>query len=166
MEIGGIQVNLDPAAISCIRYRIAYGNSIVNDLAACTSADDEEAVLLRMIHAMLAQENSPDLLEFARQARRDPDFLVKGRVARSALLALDSNFYVSDNAPTGNEPFDEYKILAMMVVAGIDMELIYQLPILHLVSLASRVAQLRDPEARSYRPMTNEELVQLYPRRR
>ena len=166
MEIGGQDFLLDATAISAIRYRENYGKSVVNDLADCASADETEGVLVRMTHAMVSPEEGPTLLEFAKLARRDGDFLTKAHVAKSALLAPDPSFRPPAGEPGGDEPFDEYKILALMVVAGIDMALIYELPILHLVALANRVAQLRDPEAKTYRPMTDQELAQLYPRRR
>lgn len=166
MEIGGVRFHMDPAAVSALRYRAEYGKSAVCDLASCATADQAEGILLRVVHAMLPPADRPELLAFARLARRDKDFLPKAHVAKSALLAPDPAFH----APTGeageDTPFDEYKILALMVAAGIGMELIYELPILHLVSLAHRVARLRDPEAKTYRPMTDQEMAQLYPRRR
>lgn len=166
MEIGGVRFHLDPAAVSALRYRAVYGSSIVNDLASCTSMDDLEGRLLRMCHEMIPMADRPELLELARLARKDPDFLPKAHVAKSALLAPDPAFHVPAGETGADTPFDEYKILALMVVAGIGMELIYELPILHLVSLADRVARLRDPEAKTYRPMTDQEMAQLYPRRR
>lgn len=165
MEIGGVRFKMDPTAASALRYRAVYGNSIVNDLASCSSRDDLEGRLLCMCYEMIIADR-PELLEFAKLARRDEDFLAKAHVAKSALLAPDPSFRPPAGEPGGDEPFDEYKILALMVVAGIDMALIYELPILHLVALANRVAQLRDPEAKTYRPMTDTELCQLYPRRR
>ena len=165
LEIGGLRFQLETAAVSAIRYRAVYGNSIVNDLASCSSRDDLEGRLLCMCYEMIIADR-PELLEFAKLARRDEDFLTKAHVAKSALLAPDPSFHPPAGESGGDEPFDEYKILALMVVAGIDMALIYELPILHLVALANRVAQLRDPEAKTYRPMTDQELAQLYPRRR
>ncbi|MEL4859623.1 hypothetical protein AAEU42_00065 [Pseudoflavonifractor phocaeensis] len=166
MEIGGVRFRLDPAAISALRYRAEYGNSIVNDLARCVSAAEAEGRLLRMCHMMIPVADRPELLEFARLARKDPDFLDKARVAKAALLAPDPQMGLPSAEEGTGEAFDEYRVLALLACIGVDLCLIYDLPILHLVAVAHRAAELRDPESKWYRPMTDDELLSLYPRRR
>lgn len=161
LDLAGQSYLLDPAAISAVRYRAKYGRSIVAGLAACRSRREEEAVLLRLCHVMIPPKHRPPLLDFARAARRDGAFPQKARAARDALLAGDGPLPPAGEGP----PFDEYRVLALMALAGVDMGLLYELPLLHLVGVLRRCGELRDPACKDYRPMTSAELARLYPRR-
>ena len=86
MELGGVWYRLDPAAISAIRYRAIYGESILETLNRGIPPKKLEGKLLRMCHLMIPAADRPELLVLARQARRDGAFLVKGLKARDALL--------------------------------------------------------------------------------
>ena len=165
MEIGGTEFQLDPSAISAIRFRAEYGESIINKLSDCRSGAELEGLLLRMCHMMIPLADRPELLDLARLARRDPDFLRKALKARAALLAGDPKRKPRAKSAEETESYDEYKVLALVAVAGVDMSLIYELPIMHLMSIANRVFELRNPDQKTYRPMTQEEMTQLYPRR-
>lgn len=161
MEIGGVRFRLDPSAVSVIRYRAQYGESTVNDLPAAATPKEAEGLLLRMCHLMIVEADRPELLDFARLARRDSAFRQKALKARRALLAVDPL------APRRNgekEKFDEYNILALMAAAGVDMQLIYELPIMHIVSVIGRLSDMRDTGKKTRRLLTEKEMAQLYPK--
>lgn len=162
MEIGGAHYAMDPAAISAIRYRAEYGESIVNDLAACTGQKETEGLLLRMCHLMIPAADRPELLDFARQARRDGEFMRKGIAARNALLSVDPQ--APRHTESSTEKFDEYMVLALMAGVGVDMGLIYELPIMHIVSIIGRLSDMRNPDKKTRRLLTEKEMAQLYPR--
>lgn len=161
MTLGKTKYRLDPAAISAIRYRVENGESIVNHLAACRTPSETEGRLLRMVHAMIVGHR-PELPELARQARREETFLTQAYRARDALLDQDPRAPSGESGPS-DAAFDEYQVLALLTVAGVDVGLIHELPILHLAAVAARVGNLRDPEARQYHEATQDELAALYP---
>lgn len=161
MVIGGVEFRLNPAAISAIRYRAEYGCSIVNDLAACDTAIEAEGRLLRMAHMMI-EGDRPELLTFAALAHEDKHFMEKALEARAALLSDDPLFSIKGQEDS--EPFDEYQVLALMASAGIGMQLIYEVPILHIVAIAGRYYDMMDTEKETYRPMDASEMSALYPR--
>lgn len=161
LHLGGRKFRLETAAVSALRYRAAYGNSVVNHLAACTGWKRAEGVLLRMVHMMIPPGERPPLLELAALARRGGGFLAQGLKARDALLDADPR------APAGEpgaEPFDEYGVLALMAAAGVDGALIHTLPVLHLAGIAARTFALKRTDSKTYRPMSQEDRVMLYPR--
>lgn len=162
MDIGGVGFALDPAAISAVRYRVTYGESIIAALSACQTAHELEGLLLRMCHAMLPVADRLELPQFAKLARRDEGFFVRALQARDALLATD------EHAPAvqeeSGEVFDEYMVLALMAVSELDMSLLYELPLLHLVGVVRRCGELRDPERKVYRKLSGNEMGRLYPR--
>ncbi|WP_101692849.1 hypothetical protein [Clostridium sp. J1101437_171009_A5] len=165
MELGGVRYRLDPAAISAIRYRAAYGESIVEALRRPMTTKQLEGVLLRMCHRMIPAAERPELLVLARQARKDGNFLTKGLRARDALLEADHALDGwEDGEESANEPFDEYRLLASLTLARVDLGLLYELPLLHLVGVVRRLVALQDPERKSYRKLTAKEMAQLYPR--
>ena len=163
--IGGVRFSLDPAAISAVRYRAAYGASIVTHLADVGTARELERRLLRMCYTMIPVADRPELPDFARLARRDKDFITTALQARDALLAPDPLHPVSGGQESSEE-FDEYKVLALVAVSGVDMSLIYEVPILQLLSIVRMAYDLRDPDKKTYRQMTDTEMAMLYPRGR
>lgn len=160
MVIGGSGFDLDPAAISCIRYRAEYGGSVVVHLTQAEEAAERERVLLRMVHMMIPTDRRPTLEAFAKLAHHDPGFPGKARKAQAALLDLDPA--VGTPQEQEGDLFDEYDILASMTLAGVDAKLLYELPIMHLVSVLNRCGQLRDPERKTYRKMDAREMAALY----
>lgn len=164
LEIGGTGFRFDPAAVSAVRYRARYGESPVAALARCRDGREEERLLLRICHMMLPPAVRPELPEFARLCRRDGAFVRKGRQAVGALLAADRRMPQGENVPA--KEVDEYELLALMAAARVDMGLIYELPLFHLVSVVNRLGALLDPDRKEYRPMTREERAALYPRNR
>ena len=166
MEIGGVRYEMDASAISALRFRAEYGDSIINKIADCASLDELEGQLLRMCHMMIPEANRPELPAFAKIARKDPEFIIKAQLARMALLDTDPRAPKAEDDGT-HERFDEYQVLALMACSGIDMGLIRELPIRHIVGIVQRTANLKDPDkAPKYRPMTDEEMAMLYPRRK
>lgn len=165
LELAGERLCLDSAAVSALRYRSTYGESVVESLSGAGTVGELEGVLLRMVHAMLPTSGAMELRELARLARRDGGFLPKALAARDALLAGDpKNPVPKGEAEEGT--FDEYKVLALMTAAGMEMGLLYELPILHLLSVARHLNALRGGKERTYRPMTDTEMAMLYPKRR
>lgn len=164
LELGGAGFRLDPAAVSAVRYRARYGESPVAALARCRDGREEERLLLRVCHMMIPAADRPELPEFARLCRRDGGFLPKARQAAGALLSADPRMPRTEDAPA--KEVDEYELLALMAAARVDMGLIYELPLFHLVSVVNRLGILLDPDRKEYRPMTREERSALYPRKK
>lgn len=163
MNISGRDFKFDSAAISAIRYRAANGDSIVNHLAACETPQQAEGTLLRMCFDMLCPtEDRPELLDFAKLARKDKGFLVKALAARDALLRDDPKWHSTGDA--GGEEYDEYRVLALLAAAHVDMSLIYELPIMHLVGIAGRCFEAQDPDKTTYHEMDGAEMALMYPR--
>lgn len=153
---------LDPAAVSAIRYRAEYGESVMNDFVACGTGLEAEGLLLRMFHAMISGEERPELDELARLVRRDPDFFHKALLARDALMADDPKWH--GKAEEGGEEYDEYQVLALMARAHIDSGLLYELPIMHLIGIVGRYYDGQDPERETYHKMSAEDMAKIYPR--
>lgn len=164
MELGGVRYRLNPAAISAIRYRAAYGESIVETMSRPMPVKRLEAKLLRMCHMMIPPADRPDLRILARQARRDGAFLVKGLKARDALLEPDVELDIPPDGEASEEPFDEYRLLAALTLVGLDLSLLHELPIMHVIGILRRLNMLQDTERKHYRPLTDTEMSNLYPR--
>ena len=81
MDLGGVRYRLDPAAISALRYRAIFGESILETLNRGIPPKKLEGKLLRMCHLMIPAADRPELLVLARQARRDGAFLVGSQSA-------------------------------------------------------------------------------------
>lgn len=163
LELGGVRFALDPAAVSAVRYRAEYGGSIMNYISQCKTAAELERRLLQLCLIMAPATQRPELRVFARLARRDGHFLQKGLAARDALLAEDPLWEPPPGA-ADTEPFDEYKVLALMAAAGLDFSLLYEMPILHLVALVSRCFALRGEPEGEVHALTEGEFETLFPR--
>lgn len=157
IEIGGVGFRLNPAAISCVRYRAEYGDSIVNHLTACKPRE-AEGYLLRMCRCMM--EDAPELPALAALAADDPAFLPNALAAQARLLEDDPQ-----RAPgrADGERFDEYQVLALMAAARLDMALLYELPVMHIVSVVNRCFKARSG-GKTYHRMDESEMARLYPR--
>lgn len=166
LELSGARYRLDTAAISAVRYRAAWGESIVDTLGGGLTRRQLEGKLLRMCHLMIPPADRPELAQLARQARRDGHFLAKALRARDALLSPDPALegWEEDGGGASASRFDEYKLLAALTLAGVDLRLMYELPVLHLAGLIRRLNVLQDPERKTYRPLGRKEMAQLYPR--
>ena len=162
MEIGGVRFRLDPAAISSIRYRAAYGDSIIAHLAQCETDKERERRLLRMCHCMIPAADRPELPEFARLARKDERFLAKAQLAFGALFADDPRW--SRWGQADGESFDEYQALALLASAHVDMRLLYELPLVHLVRIADRYFEMQGSGEGTYKEMDAKEMAMIYPR--
>ena len=164
LELDGTRYELDTAAVSAVRYRAACGESIVDTLRDGLERKALEAKLLRMCHLMIPPGARPELAQLARQARRDGHFFVKALGARKALLAPDPALEGWEDQEPSSARFDEYKLLAALTLAGVDLRLMYELPVLHLAGLIRRISVLQDPDRKTYRPLGRKEMAQLYPR--
>lgn len=163
LEIGGTELQFDPAAISALRYRAAYGRSALAALEDCRDLQSLERVLLRMAHIMIPPDRRPTLTAFARLARRDEAFLSKALSLRDALYEIDPRFRPHAGGGTGE--LDEYDLIAGMLAAQLDMAMLYELPLMHLTGVLARASDQNNPDIPDYRPMTATELAELYPKR-
>ncbi len=163
LTFGGAEFTLDPSAISAVRYRAAYGDSIVNHLAASKTDKELEGHLLRMCHQMIVPAQRPDLLAFAALVRKDTNFLQTATLAKQALLSQDKKRPRAKKEEASAD-FDEYNILALMTAARVDMQLLYELPLLHITSVINRSSEMRDPNHKTIRKMTDQEMRTLYGR--
>lgn len=163
MELGGVKFRLDPAAISAIRYRAEYGDSIVNHLQKAETVPEREGHLLRMCHQMIPEAERPELLEFARLARKDEGFFFKAVAAKNALLDVDHRAPLARAEEPGK--LDEYDILVGMANTRIDMALIYELPIMHIAGLISRYVESRESNGAENHKLSDKEFETLFPRR-
>lgn len=161
LEIGGERLWLNPAAISAVRYRARHGSSVVTDLMQAKTPDKLQQCLIHMLEAM-CEDAHVGLLELASRCRRDEQFLQKGLLARDALLN-HSQKHKEVEQDEGTEPFDEYRVLAILASAGLDMALLYELPILHLLEVATLCFEWRS-DKKTYRRMTQGEMKALYPK--
>lgn len=163
--IGGVKQLLDPAAISCLRYRAEYGHSVVTDLFTAETDEQRQAYYVRLVHAMIPDDERPDLLEFAQRCLNDPQFYAIASMARDALLSGCEKHVRTGEAPsTTEQPYDEYQVLALMTAAGVDIRLIYELPIMHLLEVASQCFAQQGAGEKTYSPMTETQMASLYPR--
>lgn len=94
---------------------------------------------------------------------RDGAFLVKGLKARDALLEPDIELDGPPDEESSEEPFDEYRLLAALTLVGMDLSLLHELPILHVIGVLRRLNMLQDTERKHYRPLTDKEMSNLYP---
>ncbi|MCI8477544.1 MAG: hypothetical protein HFE97_04250 [Oscillospiraceae bacterium] len=163
LEIGGTQIQFDPAAVSALRYRAAYGRSALAALEDCRDLQCLERVLLRMAHCMIPPDHRPVLTEFARLARRDPEFIPKALSLRDALYGLDHRFRPHTGGGAGE--LDEYDLIAGLLAAQLDTAMLYELPLMHLTGILARASDQNNPDIPAYRPMTATELADLYPKR-
>lgn len=161
MDLGGASYLLDPAAISAIRYRAEYGDSIINHLAACQTVEEREGRLLRMCHCMIPEADRPELLDFAKRARQDKDFLTKAITARNALLVPDPRW---DGHKGGDgDVFDEYQVIALLGTAQVEQQWVYELPIMHLIAVIGRACDSQNPDKKAYKEMDSDEMALMYP---
>ena len=116
-----------------------------------------------MCHAMLDDSAWLDILAFASLARKDKDFIRKAHLAKDALLSEDPKQRLK-KSEDGGEAFDEYKVLALLSASDIDMSLIYEVPIMHLLSISRQCSELKDPNRKTRRKLTDQEMQTLYPR--
>lgn len=168
LKLGEREYPLDPAAVSAVRYRAAYGESVVGGWGLSSAGAGPTAKaggkLIRLCHMMIPPDRRPGLTEFARQCRRERTFFSQALEAQRALLDPDPLHTPPAEDGTA-EAFDEYRVLAFMAAAGVDMALIYELPILHLASVAQRVFELKQGGGKRYHAMPAEDRAALYPRR-
>jgi len=135
----------DLAAISAVRYRAEYGDSAITHLAACETRKEQERVLFRLCYTMIPPECRPSVKEFAERAYQDGDFLQKALQLKDGLMIADENAKSAGRGKS-DEKFDEYQILALMATAGVPGSLLHELPILHLLSIAARVGDMKSPK--------------------
>lgn len=160
MELGGARYLLDPAAISAIRYRSSYGESIVTSLANSENKTERERHLLRICHEMMVDRQKVPLSDYAKQVFRNrAEFLRKAEEAVAALL--DTDEWELEKG-TGGEEFDEYELLAAMAAAGLDMRLLETLPIMHIAQVLDKLGALKDPDRKRYRRMSEAEMAKFY----
>lgn len=160
MELGGVRYLMDPAAISAIRYRSQYGESIVTSLANSENKTERERHLLRICHEMMVDRQKVPLSDYAKQVFQDrAAFLRQAEEAVAALLDTDGQ---EPEKGADGEEFDEYELLASMAAVGLDMRLLETLPIMHIVRVLDHLGAMKDPERKQYRKMSETEMAKFY----
>lgn len=160
MELGGVRYLLDPAAISAIRYRSQYGESIVTSLANSENQTERERHLLRICHEMMVDRQKVPLSDYAKQVFQNrTEFLRQAETAVGALLDTDG---WTPEKSSEDDDFDEYELLTTMAAVGLDMRLLETLPIMHVARVLDQLGAMKDPERKQYRKMSEAEIAKFY----
>ena len=164
MELGGVWYRLDPAAISAIRYRAIYGESILETLNRGIPPKKLEGKLLRMCHLMIPAADRPGASCLGPTGPAGRGFPGKGSQSTGRTVEPDIELDGPPDEESSEEPFDEYRLLAALTLVGMDLSLLHELPILHVIGVLRRLNMLQDTERKHYRPLTDKEMSNLYPR--
>ena len=161
MDIGGSNFTFDLAAISAVRYRAEYGDSIINHLAECKTPEEVEQKLLWLCHVMIVPDERPEIAHFAQCAFEDKVFFAKAIALKDGLLAHDPNA-TETKGGKNTERYDEYQILALASAVRIPESMIYELPIMHLLSVANRINDMKSQQEEKVRVMDAAERVAFF----
>jgi hypothetical protein len=143
LYLNGKVYKVNPAAVSCIKYRSEYGESFINALANQKSANELQGILLKFCHAALI-ESGISVQQFASMARKEETFFQQAQLIRKAAMAgLNSKVNSDDNVSSGE--FDEYEILALAAAAGVDISLTNELTIMQFLDVVKRTIDAKNP---------------------
>ena len=165
IKIGKKAYSSNPAMITLIRYYVEFRESF---LAAYLSGACGALELARLAWSSI-DGPKPDFDTFLVAAAESRGFAAAARSIQAAILAsprVEGGGQTSTNYP---ERTDEFDILALMTIAGIDVGLIHVLPIFYIVEIASRktatLSNYRDTPKRRFYLMSEEEIREEYGRR-
>ena len=112
--------------------------------------------------------SKPDFVTFLGAAAESDDFAAVAYSVQSAILASPLTTS-SGNPEKSTERIDEFDILALITISGIDMELIHILPVFYIVEIMTRkksiMAGQSKPTKRQFYLMSDEEIREEYGRR-
>lgn len=164
IKIGDRTYNSNPSMITLLRYYIAFGESF---LAAYLDGKCGALELTRLVWASL-DDSKPDFVTFLGAAAESDDFAAVAYSVQSAILASPLTTS-SGNPEKSTERIDEFDILALITISGIDMELIHILPVFYIVEIMTRkksiMAGQSKPTKRQFYLMSDEEIREEYGRR-
>lgn len=164
IKIGDRAYIANPSMIALLRYYTVFGESF---LSAYFDGKCDVLELARLVWASL-DDPKPDFAAFLGAAAESDGFAAAAYAIQSAVLAAPVSSGKGNTAKS-TEPIDEFDILALMTVSGIDMGLIHILPVFYIVEIASRKNALvlghKDPPKRRFYLMSQEEIREEYGRR-
>ncbi len=156
LTVGGVRYDLDASAMSAIRYRSKRGKSAIGEIVSAEG--DMLPLLIRITYEMISGEK-PDMRTYAYAARREEGFYDAALGAVLEMIKADP--LAKPQGGKSKDAFDEFDLLAAYGRSGLPGCLLYELPILHIVSILNRM----NPTEPTKRLMTNDEVVAMYPRR-
>jgi hypothetical protein len=136
IKIGSKRYMANTNMVVLLRYLSTFGASFLREFFE-KDQQTEAISLIRLVWAAI-EGDKPDFDEFIAVAARDKTFAVTALSVRTAVLARYSKTDRQGNAAGGKQTIDEFDVLSLMVVAGVDMRLIYELPIFMVVEVVSR----------------------------
>ena len=141
ITINEIPFLAEAAAVSCIRYRSAYGVSPMADLSSVKSKAELKAKLARMVWIMASPEDMT-FEDFAGHCISDDCFVEKALGLRAQLLRPDEAYKPVGGAEMVTpEQYDEFDTLARMAHTGVNQSLIYELPMPQLQAVVNRALE-------------------------
>lgn len=165
IKIGRRTYQSNPAMITLVRYMTAFGESFLNGEMGVLQ-------LARLVWASL-EEPKPDFLSFLQSAADCKNFPEIAEKVQSAVMSRPSKSCADDAKTTGNhEETDELDVLAIMAVAGLDINLINVLPMAYITEVICRKGQIISGSTaeshgkRRFYKMSNAEMVDRYGRRK
>lgn len=164
IKIGDRTYNSNPSMITLLRYYTSFGESF---LSTYLYGKCDVLEIARLVWASL-DDSKPDFVTFLGAAAESDDFAAVAYSVQSAILASPLTTH-SGNAEKSTERIDEFDILALITISGIDMGLIHILPVFYIVEVMSRknsiMAWQSKPTKRQFYLMSDEEIREEYGRR-
>ena len=164
IKIGDKTYNANPSMITLLRYYTSFGESFLD---AYLDGKCDVLELARLVWASL-DDPKPDFVTFLGAAAESDDFAAVAYSLQSAILASPLTMS-GGNAEKSTERIDEFDILALLTISGIDMGLINILPVFYIVEIVSRkngiMAGQSKPVKRQFYLMSDEEIREEYGRR-
>ena len=164
IKIRGRTYNANSSMITLLRYYAAFGESYLSSYfeGKCNALE-----LTRLVWASL-DDPKPDFVTFLGAAAESDDFAAVAYSLQSAILASPQTMS-GGNTEKSTERIDEFDILALLTISGIDMGLIHILPVFYIVEIVFRkngiMAGQSKPAKRQFYLMSDEEIREEYGRR-
>lgn len=164
IKIRGRTYNANLSMITLLRYYAAFGESY---LSSYFEGKCDVLEITRLVWASL-DDPKPDFVAFLGAAAESDDFAAVAYSIQAKVLAAPMSACGRETGKPA-ERIDEFDILALMTISGIDMSLIHILPVFYIVEIASRknalVSEHPKPVKRQFYLMSDEEIREEYGRR-
>lgn len=164
IKIGRKTYSSNPAMITLIRYYVEFRESF---LSAYLNEKCGALELVRLAWSSI-DGPKPDFDAFLAAAAESRGFAAAARSLQAAVFASPA---VHRGAAKNTAPgqTDEFDILALMTIAGIDVGLIHVLPVFYIVEIASRktdmITDTKSASKRRFYVMSDDEIREEYGRR-
>lgn len=158
LNIGRKKYVCNSAMVTLLRYRKEFKTSYLRDCMG-----DAALAAMRLLWASI-DGDKPDFVTFLSGAVEVKDIAEKALQLQADVLAVSGD---AVSKSSGGEELDELDVLALMSVCGIDMNLIYELPVFSIVSVITsrnKMMNGRAKETTRYRKMNPAEVRELYGR--